>query len=59
MFPLGNMLKSEVRKIAREAGLPNAERKDSQGICFIGKVEMREFLKQQIEPQEGNIVNMK
>lgn len=59
MFPLGNMLKSEVRKIAREAGLPNADRKDSQGICFIGKVEMREFLKQQIEPQEGNIVNMK
>ncbi|MBP6910955.1 hypothetical protein KBC03_05200 [Patescibacteria group bacterium] len=52
------MVKSEVRKIAREAGLPNAARKDSQGICFIGKVEMREFLKSQIEPKEGNIVNM-
>ncbi len=58
IFPLGWMVKSEVRKIAREAGLPNAARKDSQGICFIGKVEMREFLKSQIEPKEGNIVNM-
>lgn len=58
LFPVGGIPKSQVRKIAREAGLPNAERKDSQGICFIGKVEMREFLKSQIEPKEGNIVNM-
>ncbi len=58
MFPVGWMLKSEIRKIAKEAWLPNADRKDSQGICFIGKVEMREFLQSQIEPKEWNIVNL-
>lgn len=58
IFPLGELQKPEVRKIAKEAWLPNAERKDSQGICFIGKVEMREFLKSQIEPKEWKIVNL-
>lgn len=48
MFPMGHLPKSEVREIARKAGLPNAERKDSQGLCFIGKVDFAEFLKQKI-----------
>lgn len=43
-FPIGDIVKSEVRRIAAEANLPNAERKDSQGICFVGKVPMAEFL---------------
>lgn len=47
-FPVGGIPKSEVRRIAREAGLPNAERKDSQGLCFIGKIPMREFLRERL-----------
>jgi len=46
-----------VREIAREAGLPNSERKDSQGICFVGKVNMIEFLEKKIKPVEGNVVD--
>lgn len=46
LFPLGELTKPEVREIAQKAGLPNADRKDSQGICFIGKVSMKEFLQQ-------------
>ncbi len=48
VFPIGHLPKPEVRRIAREAGLPNADRKDSQGLCFIGKVPMREFLRERI-----------
>ena len=52
------MPKTEVRRLAKELGLPNAERKDSQGICFIGKVDLYEFLKTKIPPKEGNIVDV-
>lgn len=57
LFPIGDFLKSEVRKIAKEAGLPTAEKKDSQGICFLGKVSLGKFLKDHIPSQRGNIVN--
>jgi tRNA-specific 2-thiouridylase len=52
MFPIGNLPKSEVREIARKAGLPNAERKDSQGLCFVGKVDFAEFLKKRIQAKK-------
>ncbi len=58
LFPIGHLLKSEVREIAREAGLPNAEKKDSQGLCFIGKVKLPVFLQQQLEPKEGKIIDI-
>lgn len=57
-FPVGGILKSEVREIARRAGLPNAERKDSQGLCFIGKVPMREFLRERLKEKTGDIVDV-
>ena len=53
LFPIWELEKSEVRKIAREAGLPNAERKDSQWICFVWKVNMSEFLEKKIKPKKG------
>jgi len=55
IFPIGHLPKSEVREIARKAGLPNAERKDSQGLCFVGKVNFGDFLKAHIPPQKGEI----
>ena len=58
MFPVGNHLKTEVRAYAKKIGLPNAERKDSQGICFVGKVEMGDFLREHIPTQEGDIVSV-
>jgi tRNA-specific 2-thiouridylase len=58
MFPIGHLLKTEVRKIAAEAGLPSATKKDSQGICFVGKVDLPEFLKQKLKSVEGNIVEV-
>ena len=48
LFPIGDLEKSEVRDIARKAWLPNAERKESQGICFVGKVDIKEFLQKKI-----------
>jgi len=57
LFPIGELEKPEVRKIAREAGLPNAERKDSQWICFVGKVNMAEFLEKKIKPKKGIVKN--
>ena len=57
IFPIGNMPKSEVREIAKKVGLPNAERKDSQGLCFIGKVSMKEFLMRRFPKKPGNILN--
>lgn len=56
VFPIGHLLKSEVREIAKKAGLPNAERKDSQGLCFIGKVSMKEFLEKRLPKKPGNII---
>jgi tRNA-uridine 2-sulfurtransferase len=55
LFPIGHLHKSEVRKIAREQKLASAEKKDSQGICFVGKVHLPDFLQQKLEPKEGNI----
>lgn len=53
LFPIGGYLKSEVRAIARKAGLPTAEKKDSQGICFLGQVRLEDFLKQYIPSRRG------
>ena len=58
LFPIGELLKSEVRKIASEQGLITAEKRDSQGLCFIGKVRLPEFLQQQLAPKEGMIVEV-
>jgi tRNA-specific 2-thiouridylase len=59
MFPVGELMKPEVRRIAREQNLPTAERKDSQGICFVGKVDLPTFLQQQLQPKIGNIIEIK
>ena len=58
LFPIGDITKPEVRRIAREAELPSAAKKDSQGICFVGKVDLPVFLQQKIKPQEGDIVEI-
>ena len=58
LFPIGHLQKSEVREIARQIGLPNAEKKDSQGLCFIGKVKLPVFLQQQLEPKVGDIIEI-
>lgn len=57
-FPIGGMQKPEVRDLARQIGLPTAEKKDSQGLCFIGKVRLPDFLQQQLAPKEGDIVEI-
>lgn len=57
LFPLGDLLKSEVRDIARGAGLPSAERKDSQGICFLGEIDMRTFLGHYIDFVPGAVLD--
>ena len=59
LFPIGEYKKTEVRKLARKFGLPNASRKDSQGICFIGKVNVGSFLHEYIKDKPGVIVNAK
>ena len=58
LFPIGELTKPEVREIAKKIGLVTADKKDSQGLCFIGKVSLPEFLKQQLEPKEGEIVEI-
>ena len=58
LFPIGHLTKPEVREIAREAGLPSAEKKDSQGICFVGKVDLPVFLQQQLKAKEGDAVEI-
>ena len=55
LFPIGDMLKPEVRRIAEEQHLATAKRKDSQGICFVGKVDLPVFLQQKLSAKEGNI----
>lgn len=57
MFPIGNIIKPKVRQLAKGAKLPNADRKDSQGICFIGKIDLKTFLSQKIKPKVGDIVD--
>ena len=58
LFPIGEILKPDVRKIASEQGLITAEKRDSQGLCFIGKVRLPDFLQQQLAPKEGKIIEV-
>src|SRR4051812_7215984 len=58
LFPIGELTKPEVRKIAAEMDLITAEKKDSQGLCFIGKVRLPEFLQQKLQPKDGKIVQI-
>jgi tRNA-specific 2-thiouridylase len=58
LFPIGELTKPEVREIAQEANLITADKKDSQGLCFIGKVRLPEFLQQKLQPKEGIIVTI-
>jgi tRNA-specific 2-thiouridylase len=58
LFPIGELTKPEVRAIATELDLVTAEKKDSQGLCFIGKVKLPDFLQQQLKPKEGVIVEI-
>jgi len=58
LFPVGHLLKPEVREIARQQGLITAERKDSQGICFVGKVDLPVFLQQKLAARKGNVIEI-
>ena len=58
LFPIGELTKPQVREIALELDLVTAEKKDSQGLCFIGKVKLPDFLQQQLKPKEGVIVEI-
>jgi tRNA-specific 2-thiouridylase len=58
LFPIGDMQKKEVRKLAKEIGLNTAEKKDSQGLCFIGKVKLPTFLQQFLKPKTGKVVEI-
>ena len=58
LFPIGALHKSQVRKIASEQGLITADKRDSQGLCFVGKVRLPEFLQQQLKPKQGPIVEV-
>ncbi|WP_320052449.1 tRNA 2-thiouridine(34) synthase MnmA [uncultured Acetobacteroides sp.] len=58
LFPIGHLLKPEVRRIAAEQDLPTAEKKDSQGLCFVGKIDLPIFLQQKLAAKQGNIVEI-
>ena len=58
LFPIGELLKPEVRAIAKKLGLVTAEKKDSQGLCFVGKVHLPEFLQQRLQPKKGVVVEL-
>ncbi len=58
MFPIGDIIKPEVRRLAHEADLPSADKKDSQGICFVGKVDLPTFLQQKLKSCEGDVVEV-
>jgi tRNA-specific 2-thiouridylase len=58
LFPIGELEKPEVRRIAKEQDLVTAEKRDSQGLCFIGKVKLPDFLKQQLKEKKGNVVEI-
>ena len=58
LFPIGDIAKPQVRALAREADLPSAEKKDSQGICFVGKVDLPVFLQQKLKSVEGEVVEV-
>ncbi len=58
LFPIGHLQKSEVRKIASEQGLVTADKKDSQGLCFVGKISLPDFLQQQLKPLKGKVIEI-
>ncbi len=58
LFPIGDLLKPEVRAIAKKAGLTTAEKKDSQGLCFVGKVHLPDFLQQRLESKKGKVIEI-
>ena len=58
IFPIGDLEKPDLRKIAKNAGLPTADKKDSQGLCFIGKVRLPNFLQQQLKVKTGDIIEI-
>jgi tRNA-specific 2-thiouridylase len=58
LFPIGELLKPEVRTIARKMGLVTADKKDSQGLCFVGKVHLPEFLQQRLESKTGKVIEV-
>jgi tRNA-uridine 2-sulfurtransferase len=59
LFPIGHLPKTEVRKLAKSFGLSTATKKDSQGLCFIGKVDMKDFLSHYIDTKKGDVLNIK
>ena len=58
LFPIGGLLKSEVRKIASEINLVTADKKDSQGLCFVGKIKLPEFLQQKLDAKNGPVIEI-
>jgi tRNA-uridine 2-sulfurtransferase len=58
LFPIGHLQKSEVRKIATEQGLITADKKDSQGLCFVGKISLPDFLQQKLKPLRGEVIEI-
>lgn len=58
LFPIGHLKKSEVRKIAKKMNLPVFDKKDSQGVCFLGQVDMKEFLTHELKPRPGNVLSV-
>jgi len=58
LFPIGELLKPDVREIAQQIGLHTADKKDSQGLCFVGKISLPQFLQQQLKPKKGNIIEI-
>lgn len=58
LFPIGELSKPEVRAIAKEIGLVTADKKDSQGLCFVGKVHLPDFLQQRLEPRKGKVIDI-
>ncbi|HRH26935.1 MAG TPA: tRNA 2-thiouridine(34) synthase MnmA, partial [Parcubacteria group bacterium] len=57
LFPVGGLIKPEVRRLAQEFGLPTATKKDSQGLCFMGNIDIKEFLNHYIEVKKGDVLN--
>ncbi|MEM9856783.1 MAG: tRNA 2-thiouridine(34) synthase MnmA [Bacteroidota bacterium] len=58
LFPIGELTKPEVREMAKKMGLVTADKKDSQGLCFIGKVRLPDFLQQKLEPRQGTVIEI-
>src|SRR5687768_12947966 len=58
LFPVGELLKPEVREIAKKIGLVTADKKDSQGLCFVGKVHLPDFLQQRLQPKKGRVIEI-